>query len=145
MAKFWLRFLGCALTVEPRVATERFFEATLDFINRSVTDPVDKNDIYQHLQSQLKSERRTFSPRSFIEDYFPKVYRKQFEEHLKESNVSLTAFSKDISDITHRLRKRAFHTKNGVIVSVPAESSDLVEVTNRRITVNDLLLTVDHK
>ncbi len=32
LAKFWMRFLGCGFVVEPRVATQRFFESTLDFI-----------------------------------------------------------------------------------------------------------------
>jgi hypothetical protein len=39
LAKFWMRFLGCSFVVEPRVATQRFFESTLDFISNVVTEP----------------------------------------------------------------------------------------------------------
>jgi hypothetical protein len=62
MARFWLRFLGCKTKVAPRVATQRFFDSSLQFINDVVTDAVVKNDIYEHLHSQIKSAAKTFSP-----------------------------------------------------------------------------------
>ena len=58
---FGSRFLGCTFLVEPRVATRRFFESALQFLNTAVTDPVIKSDIYDHLQSQLKSQKKTFA------------------------------------------------------------------------------------
>ena len=145
MAKFWLRFLGGVFTIEPRVATQRFFDASLDFINGVVTDPIQKNDIYEHLHSQLKVAKKSFAPRSFIEEYVPQELQGLFRDHLKGMNISLTAFAKDVSDIQTRLRRQAFHTERGVLVSVPAENSQVVKVTKEQIVVNDSLLHVDHR
>ena len=145
MARFWLRFLGCKFTVQPRVATQRFFDSALHFINEEVTDPVHKNDLYEHLQSQLKAERKTFSPHAFVEDYVSQDYREAFREHLKSAKVSLASFTKDIADIQTRLRHLAYITARGARVSVPAENAEIVQVSADQIIVNDALLSVDHK
>lgn len=145
MAKFWLRFLGCRFVIEPRVATQRFYESAIRFINESVVDPVQKNDLYEHLQSQLKMEKRNFSPRSFIEECVPENYHTPFREHLIGDHISLASFPKDISDIKSRLHRRAYHTPRGAVVSAPAEEVDLVEVKDDQIIVNDSLLRIDNK
>jgi hypothetical protein len=145
IARFWLRFLGCTFTVEPRVATQRFFDSTLRFINETVTDPVSKNDLYEHLQSQLKADRRTFSPRAFIEEYVPDEYREAFRERLQSDRVAMASFTKDLSDIQGRLRHLAYITARGARVSVPAENAEIVDVNETQIIVNDALLSVDHK
>jgi hypothetical protein len=145
MAKFWLRFVGCKFTIEPKIATQRFFEATLKFINDIVPDPIQKNDIYEHLQSQLKAPKNMLSPKSFAENYLPKDFQKSFREHLQVWGVPLTSFSKDLSDIQSRLRRREFHTEHGITVVVPEQSSDVVEITSQRIVVNDSLRKVDRR
>jgi hypothetical protein len=143
LAHFWLRYLGCRFTEEPRVSTERWFEATISFVNERVTDPVVKNDLYEHIHSELKSTRRSVSPRKFVEDCLPDTYRKRYEEFLKERSLSLHAFQKDTADIANRLRRRSFHTAKGVSVTVPEEEAQLVEVAKQRIVVHDELLTID--
>jgi hypothetical protein len=145
MAKFWLRYLGCTFTIEPRIATQRFYEVSVRFINESVSDPVLKNDLYEHLQSQLKSEKKTFSPRSFIEEYVRRDYRQPFQNFLESNNISLANFTKDISDIDPRLRRQAYHTARGATISVPIEAAEVVEVGKNQITVNDTLVHVGHK
>lgn len=144
MARFWLTFLGCALTVEPRVATQRFYDAALDFINSVVTNPVHKDTLYEHLQSQMKAPQKTFSPASFIQNYVPEDYHVGFTEHLQSGNA-LSTFTKDTSDIGARLRTSAYITAHGVRVSVPAENSEMVDVSQEQIIVNDSLLRVDRK
>ncbi|HVS80950.1 MAG TPA: nucleoid-associated protein [Pyrinomonadaceae bacterium] len=144
MARFWLRFLGSGFTVEPRIATQRFYNSALRFINQVVTDPIQKDELYEHLQSQMKAATRTFSPRSFIENYVPEDYHVGLSEHLKTENA-LSSFTKDVSDIGSRLRTSAYLTAHGVRVSVPAENSDMVDVSKDQIIVNDSLLSVDRK
>ncbi len=144
MARFWLYFLGCELAVEPRIATERFYDSAVRFINDAVTDPVYKDTLYDHLQSQMKAPQKTFSPRSFIQDYVEEDYHAAFIEHLKSENVFST-FKKDTSDIRARLRTSAYLTERGVRVSVSAENSDLVAVSQEKIVVNDSLLRIDRK
>jgi hypothetical protein len=144
MARFWLRFLGCALTLEPRVATQRFYDTTLEFINDVVTDPVEKDTLYEHLQSQLKAPQKTLSPKSFIQNYVPNEYQIDLTGHLNSSNA-LATFKKDVSDIRSRLQTSAYLTAHGVRVSVPAETSQMVDVSKDQIIVNDSLVRVDRK
>lgn len=145
VARFWLRFLGCRFTEEPRVSTEKWFEATIRFTNEQVTEPVAKNDFYEHVYSELKTNRKTVSPRKFIEDCVPDKYRQQYEAFLKERGVSLHTFQKDIADIQTRLRRRSFHTAKGVNVTVPEEEARLVEIAQQKIVVHDELLSIDRK
>ncbi len=145
MARFWLRFLGCKTKVAPRVATQRFFDSTLQFINNTVPDPVAKNDIYEHLQSQMKSEARTFAPLTFIQEYVPREYQRGFREHLQSQAIPTTSFTKDLSDISRRLKQQAFITQRGARVTVPADDAEIVDVTSDQIIINDSLARVDRK
>jgi len=145
VARFWLRFLGCTVLEEPRVATQKWFEASIRFANEQITDAIIKNDFYDHIQSELKSSRRTVSPKKFLEDCLPEGYHNAYQQSLSESGVTLHAFEKDIADIKGRLRRRAFHTSKGAIVTVPEEEAELVVIEDQRIIVNDQLLSVDHK
>ena len=144
IARFWIRFLGCAPTVEPRVATQRLYDAALEFINSVVTNPIHKDTLYEHLQSQMKAPKKTFSPAGFIENYVQPNYHSSFKEHLKTQDA-ISTFTKDTSDISSRLHTSAYFTAHGVKVSVPAENSDRVDVRKDQIIVNDSLLRVDRK
>lgn len=137
LAKFWMRFLGCEFLVEPRVATQKFFDSAVQFVNNVVTDPIVKSEIYDSLLSEIKSQKKTFSPKQFIEEYVPDEYQGNFKEHLEVAKIPLTAFHKDIVDIQSRLRRRAYHTKTGAIISVPEEAADRVEVKPEQVIVND--------
>jgi 37-kD nucleoid-associated bacterial protein len=143
VARFWIRFLGCSFTEEPRVSTQKWFEATVRFANESVTDPVIKNDLYEHLYSELKSNRTTIAPRKFIEDCIPTRYRQIYADFLKETGIALHAFSKDTADIKNRLRRRSFHTSKGVSVTVPEEEARIVEIGREKIVVHDEVTTID--
>lgn len=137
LAKFWIRFLGCMFLVEPRVATQQFFDSAVKFVNQTVTDPVVKSEIYDALLTEIKSNKKNFSPKQFIQEYVPDVLQNNFKEHLETAKIPLTAFEKDTADIKTRLRRRAYETKTGALISVPEESADLVEITSEQIIVND--------
>ena len=143
IARFWLRFLGCRPQIAPRVATQQFYDSALKFINDAIPDPIVKNDVYEHLQSQMKSQAITFSPPRFVEDFVPVEYQKSFRDHLIEHSVPMAQISKDVEDIRGRLRQQAFVTAKGARVTVPAESAGIVEVTSEKIIVNDELSRVD--
>ncbi len=101
-----------------------------------------KSDIYDHLQSQLKSKTKTFSPRSFIRDFVPDEYRTQFREHLETESISLSAFTKDTCDIATKLQRRTFQTTKGGMISVPVDLAEIVEVRTRDILVKDTVSKV---
>ncbi len=136
LAQFWMRFLGCSFLVDPRVATQRFFESTLRFVNTHVTDPVVKSEIYEHLQSQMKSQQRRFVPGQFVENFMPQPYQSAFRAHLKAEDIPMHAFVKDVSDIGTRLQRVAYETNKGAIVTAPADQ-DIIEVREETILVKD--------
>jgi 37-kD nucleoid-associated bacterial protein len=142
LAKFWMRFLGCGFVVEPRIATQRFFESTLDFISNVVTEPTVKASIYEHLQSQMKSNSRNFAPQSFIQDYVPEEYQEPYRDHLQASNVSLTQFRKDVADIEKSLERKWFRTRRGGVISVPVDAEDMIVVRAEDILVRDTVSKV---
>lgn len=142
LAKFWMRFLGCGFVVEPRVATQRFFESTLEFISTVVTEPVVKATIYEHLQSQMKANNRTFAPQNFIQDYVPEEYQEPYREYLGEAKIPLTQFRKDVSDIEKSLERKLYKTKKGGMISVPTNVDDFIEIRSEDILVKDTVAKV---
>ena len=145
VARFWLTYLGCQLAEEPRVATRKWFDASLDFANDQIVDPIEKNSFYEHVNSELKSNRRNVSPRQFIEDYVPKKFRLPYQEFLQQRGIPFHAFAKDISEIKTRLRRKALHTSHGISVTIPEEQERLVKVQAEQILVHDQLVRVDNK
>jgi len=142
VAAYWMSFLGCSMEVAPRVATQRFFDSTLEFLSNSVADSVVKSEIYEALQTELRSQKATFSPQSFISEHVPPELKSVFREHLKTEGVPLTAFSKDVTDIKGRLKRRAYETSKGGFISVPEEIADIVEIHPNDILVKDSVLKV---
>lgn len=145
VARFWMKFLGCAFTEAPRVRTQRWFDATIQFMNEYVTDAIEKNDLYEHVVSELKSNKKNVSPKQFIEDFMPDAYVKPYTAHLNKAGVSLHQFHKDTVDIASRLKRRAFHTAKGVTVTAPADQPELVQVKATQIVVQDKLSSVSNK
>lgn len=142
VARFWLRFLGCCVAEEPRVATQKWFDSTIQFVNEYITDPIEKNDMYEHLLSELKSKKKRVSPKNFIEDYFPDNYRNEYQDFLIDNGVSMQSFEKDISDIKSKLSRKSFHTIRGVTVTVPVEEEQLVNIESEQIIVRDSLQNI---
>ncbi len=145
MGRFWLKYLGCRVTVEPRISTQTWFDTTVEFLNDHVTDPIVKNDLYEHLQSELKSNRKQISPNKFIEDCFPDEYRNEYKGFLKGKGVSLQAFEKDVSDIKSKITRKLLRTAKGVTVTVPADEDELVKIESDQIVVRDPLQSIEKK
>ncbi|HEY2120817.1 MAG TPA: nucleoid-associated protein [Candidatus Acidoferrum sp.] len=142
LAQFWMRFLGCGFVVEPRVATQRFFESTLDFISNVVTEPTVKAQIYEHLQSQMKANTRSFAPQTFIQEYVPEQYQEPYREHLQADNVPLAQFRKDLADIERSLERRLYKTKKGGMISVPTDVDNFLEIRSEDILIKDTVAKV---
>lgn len=139
VAHFWLDFLGCQVLEAPRVTTERWFDCTVKFINDYIPDSEQKNEVYNHLISELKSNKATVTPRSFVKDYIPQPLQDSYDNFLKENHVTLTRFTKDTADISTRLRRKSLTTSRGIQVTVPEDQEGLVDVTSEDITIRDTL------
>jgi hypothetical protein len=142
LAKFWMRFLGCDFVVQPRIATERFFNSTLDFISDVVTEPTVKAEFYEHLQSQMKSNTQDFAPEVFIQEFVPEEYQQPYRDYLEELKVPLTQFKKDVSDIEKNLERKLYKTKKGGTISVPTNVDDFLEIRKEDILVKDTVMKV---
>jgi len=142
MAKFWLRFLGCRFVTDPRVATKSFFEAAVRTISEVIDDPTAKAQAFDSLHSELNSSRKTFAPKTYIDDYILETYRVAFQARLKEMKVPLQQFHKDNTDIASKLRRRTYKTARGATVTVSEEDANLVDVEKDKVIVNDSVVKV---
>jgi hypothetical protein len=142
LAQFWIRFLGCKLWEAPRITTKKFFDATLDYINQFVAEPDVKNDLYDMVVSEMKSQKKVFAPKKFIEDYIPEEHREPFRQHLEEQHINLKQFHVDTTEIKSHLRRRSLHTSTGVRITVPAEANEVVDVQATHVVIADTVVSV---
>jgi len=142
LAQFWIRFLGCKLREAPRITTKKFFDATLHYINESVSEPEVKNDLYDTIVSEMKSQKRVFAPKKFIEDYIPAEHGEPFREHLEQQNISMKQFHVDTSEIKSHLKRRSLLTSAGVRITVPAEANEIVDVQATHVVISDTVTSV---
>jgi hypothetical protein len=142
LAQFWIRFLGCKLREAPRITTKKFFDATLEYINNFVADAEIKNDLYDNIVSEMKSQKTTFAPKKFIEDYIPEDHRDAFRQHLEERHVTTKQFHVDITEIKSHLKRRSLQTSTGVRITVPAEANEVVDVQANHIVISDTVVSV---
>jgi len=145
MAQFWRRFLGAEYLHDPRIQTQDFFNATMEFVNYKIEDPAQKADLYDHLLSELKSEKKNFSPKAFIDDYVPADLKDDFEEHLAEKDIPLRQFKVNTTNIINRLKRRLFRTSRGATITVPENEEVTVRFEPERVVVEDFVVTVGNK
>ena len=145
LAQFWLRFLGCRLVEEPRISTQRWFDATVQYLNENVTDPMEKSSLYGHLVSELNSNKATVSPKKFASDYVSLSESDDYIKFLKSQNIGNSQFRKDTADIATKLARLAFYTSKGVLISAPADLESLVSIEAEQIVVRDHLQRVVKK
>jgi hypothetical protein len=142
MARFWVKYLGCTLREDPRVATSKFYNATIDFINSVVTEPVIRTELYDCLHAELRSSKQQVVPKVFIQEYVPDEFKNTYREFLEERHVSLAVFPKDTVDIKSKLTRSTYLSEKGVMVSAPTASEELITVTDETIVVQDRLKRV---
>jgi hypothetical protein len=142
MARFWIKYLGCTLREDPRVATSKFYNATIEFINSVVTDPIIRTEFYDSLHAELRSNKKQVVPQTFIQEYVPTEFKKNYREFLEERHVSLNMFHKDTVNIKSKLTRSTYLSERGISISAPAASEELIKVTDETIVVQDKLKRV---
>jgi hypothetical protein len=145
MAQFWMQFLGCTFKRDPRIETQRWFDATIDYANEVVTDPVVRSSIYDHVLSELNSQRNTVSAKRFADDYVSASERKSYLDFVSSKDVSTNQFRKDLTDVAAKIKRITYHTEHGVAVTAPVAQEGLVKVDSKKITINDRLKSVANK
>ncbi|MGB8652866.1 MAG: nucleoid-associated protein [Mycobacteriales bacterium] len=142
VAGYFLTFLGCGLSQRPQEVTERFFDATQNFLNSgAVTDPEVRAKIELGLIAEIGNEGRQINPALFAANNVPVKVRDAYIAALRENSVS-TPFAKNIELVESRLKRVQIETDSGVLVLAPPEklADGTVEVSgegNGSVSIKD--------
>ncbi|WP_141580493.1 nucleoid-associated protein [Actinomadura sp. WMMA1423] len=129
IARYFLdQYLGCKLVERSDVLTERFYEASVGWINR--IDNAEKKAQYQvALLSEMQSNRSEISIDRFALDYLDSDDRDDFRNSLIQADVPPRQLEKSIDLIKSHIQKVKIETQNDVLVLAPTSSLDDGTVT----------------
>ena len=117
VADFFLRgFLGCQLREEPRVTTRNYLDATEEWINSFVTDPVTKSRYEVAALAEMQRNVGSINPRVFADQNLELADRQPYIGHLEERQVPVTEFPKDNSMVESRLKRISMELESGVVI-----------------------------
>ena len=117
VADFFLRgFLGCKLREEPRVTTRNYLDATEEWINSFVTDPVTKSRYAVAALAEMQRNVGSINPRVFADQNLELADRQPYIGHLQERQVPVTEFPKDNSMVESRLKRISMELESGVVI-----------------------------
>lgn len=120
-AYFLNEFLGCQLAESPEVTTMRFFEAASAFIN-FIKDEEKKYRYDAALHVELLSNAAAVTPTRFAADHIDKEDRPMFLQALKERNIPLATFDKNVARIEPLIKRRRYEFKSGLQLTGPQTS-----------------------
>ena len=131
IADFFLRgFLGCKLREEPRVTTRNYLDATEEWINSSVPDPVLKSKYEVAVLAEMQRNLSSINPRVFADQSLELSDRQPYISHLQERQVPVTEFPKDNSMIEPRPRRISMELESGVVIMAKTDVfEDKVHIT----------------
>lgn len=138
LARFFLeQFLGCKRIESGQLLTKRFYNSTVEFLNTKVTNPVERNDLYDDLTSQLRRQKRRFDVMEFARDFVPKPLKDPFVEFMRSQNLP-DAFDRDTSEINKFIYRKQIRTEHNIHIKIPEDARELVHVEKTRIIINDI-------
>jgi hypothetical protein len=115
VADFYLKkFLGCDLSMDPRVETKRFFDSTQKFIQENVSDPLRQTNYNLHLTSYLSNQSKTISATKFAAASLESPDRHPYIQYLKANDVRTGNIPKNTSLIENKLKKMVLEFENGI-------------------------------
>ncbi|MFI1488050.1 nucleoid-associated protein [Streptomyces sp. NPDC020747] len=133
LAKFFREaFLGCRLKNEPRQVTLRFHDAAVDWINTRISDADTRVSYLMAVLVELQSPTPVLDPDDFIKSRLQAPHRESFAECLRDNEVPVQTFDKDIELVEPKLRKMRMTFDNGVFLIAPIEAveSDSLKIEN---------------
>jgi hypothetical protein len=123
VADFFLkRFLGCNLLEAPDVSTKRFFNATEEFIDQEVGDPVRKARYNIALLAELNETATVLRPRDFAQRHLEVDDRQPYITFLEGKGVPTTEISKDKTLIAGQVQRLQIDFSSGLAVLGSPES-----------------------
>ncbi len=120
VARFFLhQFLGCRLTEEPDVSTERYFRAAERFINDEVESGEQMARYLGALHADLNSQRADVDPEVFAAQNLDGEHRGPFVGAIEAALGSARRFPKDTSRISTKIRRLRMRFANDVDILAP--------------------------
>lgn len=134
---FYSTFLGCGYPESSARTTREFYDATCSYLSKMDITEEKRNDLHNALVSYLKYENtQVVSANEFSERYFDLDERDNFSEYISKKGLPLTAFTKDIDQISSKLKSRKISFSKNLKLTAPADVfKDLVEIES--ITKNN--------
>jgi hypothetical protein len=131
VAEFFLkRFLGCQLLEAPDVTTKRFFNATEEFINQRVEDPVLKARYNIALLAEMNGVDNSLRPREFAQRHLDVHDRQPFISFLEERHVPTTTIQKDQALVASQVQRLQVDFSSGLaVVGSPESFNDHVRMS----------------
>ena len=119
---FYSDFLGCGYPQTSARTTKKFYESTKLFITNLDVTQTEKSDLLNALTTYLKVESSsTISASEFAGRYFDIDTQDVFTNHIEESGLPSTAFTKDINHIESKLKFRKVNFNSNVKITAPSE------------------------
>jgi len=106
---FYEDFLGCSFPSNGPYETNRFFDATKEFIRRLDYGVERKRDLVDALHTFVKTDQKpTFTPAEFAQTYLPVEDQDSFISHMVAKHVPVRAIVRDVSHMGSKLRRRRY-------------------------------------
>jgi len=128
VADYWRAFLACTYLQTPDQQTLRFYEETIAWFNKHVTDPETRSDYVRALHTELSSNRKTFNARTFATAHLKGAHRTQLLDHLVSSGVSTAQTRKDTDRIRSSLQRLKVKL-DGIDITADSTAADRVVIT----------------
>lgn len=122
MAQFWLQaFLGCRQKEDPRLLTQSFHQAAVDWVDTKVNDPEKSVDYLMAVLVELRANTTTLDPTAFAASHLDLYDQDDFLNYLVSQNVPTTVFDKDVARIAPRLSELRLGFDSGISIVAPVK------------------------
>ena len=118
---FYGTFLKCRISQDASRKTLNFFEITREFINAMDCSADEKMDLYAALGTYLRSNDKTIHPRTFAQAHMPTEAVGPYVAACRSERMT-SAFAKDTSLLSGRLKKFSLRFTSEVVISAPQET-----------------------
>jgi len=120
---FYSSFLGCGYPQTSARTTKEFYDSSSSFIRALDVPETKKNDLLNALTTYLKVDTSsTISSSDFASKYFDTDIQDEFTNHMEDSGLPTTAFTKDIEHIESKLKVRKIRFSKKVNITAPSDA-----------------------
>jgi len=122
-AQYFLDFLGCIYTYDPKKQNEDFYEITHQTFLDKVKDPIKQLECFDKLNLFMRRDTNKVIPQDFIDqEITDDTLKKELDNLYKDKNIELNGFDKDIEYIQTKVKLMRVSFENGFSFSVDSET-----------------------